>query len=116
MTAATNGRLPPQPIAPSSAQVEVPLPGQVPLVTAALAIGILLLGVQLWLLTVTLDLFLAGHDASVGLLAATSGAIFLGGLGMLWLLRRRPRLRRPVGDEAPFAAGAWGSGSDGDAG
>ena len=46
------------------------LPGQSPIVGAALAIGILLLGVQLWILTVALDLFLEGNGARVWLLAA----------------------------------------------
>lgn len=64
-------------------------------VLAALAIGVLLMGIQLWLLTVALDLFLAGESSGVWQLALTSGAIFLGGLGILWLLGRRPRIRRP---------------------
>ncbi len=74
-----------------------PLPGQAPLVGAALTIGILLLGVQLWILTVALDLFLEGRGGQVWLLATVSGLIFLGGLLVLWLLRRRPRVRNPVG-------------------
>ncbi len=88
---------------------EPPLPGQAPLVGAALAIGILLLAIQLWLLTVALDLFLGGSGGRVWLLAAVSGAIFVGGLLVLWVLGRRPRMRRPSGDEEPFAVGAWGS-------
>ena len=75
-----------------------PQPGQAPLVGAALAIGILLLGVQLWILTVALDLFLEGRGGQVWLLAAVSGLIFLGGLLVLWVLRRRPRVRNPVGE------------------
>lgn len=74
------------------------LPGQAPLVGTALAIGILLLGVQLWILTVALDLFLEARGGQVWLLAAVSGLIFLGGLLVLWMLRRRPRVRNPVGD------------------
>ena len=73
-----------------------PLPGQSPIVGAALAIGILLLGVQLWILTVALDLYLEGNGARVWLLAAVSGLIFVGGLRVLWLLRRRPRVRHPL--------------------
>jgi len=87
---------------------EPPPPGQAPVVAAALAIGLLLLGVQLWLLTIALDLFLAGRGGDLWLIALLSGLIFLGGLVVLWLLRRRPRLRRPGGAEAPFARGAWG--------
>jgi hypothetical protein len=73
---------------------EPPRPGQGPLVMAALAIGFLLLGIQLWLLTVALELFLGGHGRQVWQLALASGAIFLGGLGMLHLVARRPRVRR----------------------
>jgi hypothetical protein len=70
-----------------------PPPGQAPIVAAGLAIGILLLGVQLWLLTVALDLFLAGKGGLGWTLALASGLIFAGGLGVLWLIRRRPRVR-----------------------
>jgi hypothetical protein len=62
-----------------------PPPGQAPIVAAGLAIGILLLAIQLWLLTVALDLYLAGHGDQVWSLAAVSGLI----------LRRRPRAARP---------------------
>ena len=93
---------------PAAPAEERPPPGQAAVVAAALAIGLLLLGLQLWLLTIALDLFLAGRGERVWLLALFSGLIFLGGLAVLWLLRRRPRLRRPGGAEAPFARGAWG--------
>jgi hypothetical protein len=94
---------------PSAMIEEPPPPGQAPVVGAALALGILLLGVQLWLLTIALDLYLGGYGTQVWQIAVISGVIFLGGLGMLWILARRPRMRRPTGDEAPFAVGAWGS-------
>jgi hypothetical protein len=88
--------------------VDRPPPGQAPLVAAALAIGILLLGVQLWLLTVALDLFLAGNGGQVWQIAVLSSLIFLGGLGGLSVLGRRPRMRRPSGNDAAFAEDAWG--------
>ena len=69
-----------------------PPPGQAPIIAAGLAIGMLLLGVQLWLLTVALDLYLAGKGSQGWSLALVSGVIFLGGLTVLWALRRRPRL------------------------
>jgi hypothetical protein len=73
-----------------------PAPGQAAIVLAGLAIGVIFLGIQLWLLSVSLNLFLAGQgDATIGL-AAISAAIFLGGILILVLLRRRPR--RLVGD------------------
>lgn len=71
-----------------------PLPGQMALVMAGLVIGVIMMGVQLWLLTVALELYLGGQGGQVWQLALVSGAIFLGGLWMLWLLRRRPQVRR----------------------
>jgi hypothetical protein len=59
-----------------------------------LAIGILLLGIQLWLLTVALDLYLGGRGGQVWSLALVSGLIFAGGLLVLWILRQRPRVSR----------------------
>ena len=69
-----------------------PTPGRQAIVMAALAIGLLLMGIQLWLLTVSLDLYLAGAGERCWLLAIVSGAIFVGGLLMLRMLDRRPRL------------------------
>ncbi len=57
-----------------------PPPGLQALLLAALAIGILMLSLQLWLLTVALDLFLAGRGGEVWSLAFVSGLIFIGGL------------------------------------
>jgi hypothetical protein len=67
-----------------------PPPGQQALALAALLIGLLLMGIQLWLLTVALDLYLAGAGRRGWLLAAVSGLIFVGGLLTLRLLGRRP--------------------------
>jgi uncharacterized protein DUF6755 len=83
---------PPPDIAPVRHDVP-PMPGQAPIVAAGLAIGILLLAIQLWLLTVALDLYLAGRGNQVWSLALVSGVIFAGGLVVLWLLRRRPHLQ-----------------------
>ena len=71
-----------------------PPPGQMTLILAGLAIGLLLMGIQLWLLTIALELYLAGAGARIWQLALVSGGIFLGGLLMLRLLSRRPRVRR----------------------
>lgn len=71
-----------------------PPPGQQAVVMAALMLGLLLMGIQLWLLTVALELYLGGHGRQVWLLALVSGLIFLGGLLVLNVLRRRPRLTR----------------------
>ena len=81
-----------------------PAPGQMAVVLAALTTGILLMGIQLWLLTVALELYLAGDGARVWQLALVSGGIFLGGLAMLWLLGRRPEVRRVVSSEGGLTA------------
>ena len=81
-----------------------PPPGQLAIVMAGLVIGILLMGIQLWLLTVALDLYLAGKGREVWQLALLSGLIFLGGLAMLWLIGRRPQVRRGTLPENNLAA------------
>lgn len=83
-------------ISPDGGQAPIPLtpPGRDALSAAALVIGLLLMALQLWLLTVALELFLSGKGTDVWPLALISGLIFAGGLGMLWLLRRRPGIRR----------------------
>jgi hypothetical protein len=69
-----------------------PTPGRLAVVMAALMIGLLLMGTQLWLLTVALELYLGGHGRQVWLLALVSGAIFAGGVLMVRQLGRQPRL------------------------
>jgi hypothetical protein len=69
----------------------LPPPGQQAMVLAALIIGLLLMGLQLWLLTVALDLYLAGAGHRVWPLSLRSGLIFAGGLLVLWRLGRWPR-------------------------
>jgi hypothetical protein len=77
--------------APDGSADRTPPPGQVAVVMAALMLGLLLMGIQLWLLTVALELFLGGHGPQVWLLATVSGLIFVGGLLVLKVLGRRPR-------------------------
>ena len=60
---------------------------------AALVLGFVLLAIQLWLLTVALDRYLAGENEDGWLLAVFSGLVFIGGLGALYVLRRLPTLR-----------------------
>ncbi len=69
-----------------------PPPGQVAVVLTGLALGVLLMGIQLWLLTIALDRYLAGQGMDSWLLAVISGLVFLGGLLVLRMLARRPRL------------------------
>jgi hypothetical protein len=79
---------------PDESVNQPPPPGQMALVLAGLTIGLLMMGIQLWLLTIALELYLAGEGARIWQLALASGAIFLGGLLMLRLIARRPRVRR----------------------
>ena len=78
----------------STADVErTPPPGRVAIVLTGLAIGILLMGIQLWVLTLALDLYLSGGGANILALALISGLIFLGGLIVLRLLGRHPHFQ-----------------------
>ena len=79
---------------PHAPEDRTPPPGQQAVVMAALMLGLLLMGIQLWLRTIALELYLAGEGRQVWQRALISGAIFLGGLAMVGLLRRRPRVRR----------------------
>jgi hypothetical protein len=67
-------------------------PGQIAVVLTGLALGILLMGIQLWLLTIALDRYLAGQGTDTWLLAVISGLVFLGGLLVLRMLARQPHL------------------------
>ena len=87
----------------------MPPPGESGLVSAALAVGILLMGIQLWILTVALEHFQQHEYAPIYALAGVSAVIFAGGVLMLWLLRRTPAVRRTSvpsssADESPMAS------------
>lgn len=69
-------------------------PGRQAVLLAALAIGVVMLGMQLWLLTVALDLYLGGESGGIWALAAFSGVVFVGGLAALRILSKQPPLRR----------------------
>ena len=72
----------------------IPPPGEASLVGAALMIGILLLALQLWILTVALEEFQRHNDERTYMLAGISALIFAGGLAVRWLLKRTPSIRR----------------------
>jgi hypothetical protein len=57
-------------------------------VLAGVAIGALLMSMQLWLLTVALDLYLGGSENGAWPLAIISGGVFLGGILAVYLLGR----------------------------
>jgi len=70
-----------------------PPPGQAAIALFGLAVGITLMTIQLWLLTLAFDLYMLDQDTDAILAAAFSGLVFLGGLIMLHFLDRRPRRR-----------------------
>lgn len=61
------------------------------LIMFGLSIGLVLMALQLWLLTLAYDLFSLGNRTQTAVIAGISGVIFAGGLVMLWLLERGPR-------------------------
>ena len=63
-------------------------PGRRALLLAAVLIGVLLLAIQLWLLTIALDLFLGGRGGEIWSLVLISGLIFAGGVAPYVVLRR----------------------------
>lgn len=67
-----------------------PALGQVAVVLTGLTLGIMLLGIQLWLLTIALDRYLAGHGTDIWALVIISCLVFIGGILMLLLLGRHP--------------------------
>jgi hypothetical protein len=69
-----------------------PPPGRHAVALAALVLGVLVLALQLWLLTVALELYLEGKEGPIWAVAALSALVFAGGLGVLRLLSRRARV------------------------
>ena len=63
-------------------------------IDAALALIAVLLIVQMWLLTATLELFLAGHREGVLPAALVSGLLLLGCFGLYLLVERVDRETR----------------------
>jgi len=55
--------------------------------------GILLMSVQLWLLTLAFNLYLSGDRRGTLIAAIISGCVFIGGIVMLGALRGTRRLR-----------------------
>jgi hypothetical protein len=73
------------------------MPGRQSLILGALCFGLLMLGIQLWALTVALELYLSGDGSAIWGLAIASGVLFAGGLLAAWLLSRRPRVAGRMG-------------------
>ncbi len=73
---------------------QTPRPGRQAMLLAALCIGVLLMAIQLWFLTIALDLFFSGERSGAWLLAVFSGLVFLGGIVALRLLGGPVRVGR----------------------
>lgn len=69
-----------------------PIQGREALLLGALVIGLLMLAIQLWLLTVALELYLGGSGEHIWGLALVSGGVFLGGVLTVRLFSRHPRI------------------------
>lgn len=91
MSLRDGGRL--QPVKPPVLPPQLtPAPGRRAIIVAAVLLGALILALQLWLLTIALDLYLAGEGRDVWQLALLSGIFFTGGVFAL-LLTRQPEDR-----------------------
>jgi Family of unknown function (DUF6755) len=65
-------------------------------IDGAIALVAVLLIVQMWLLTATLEAFLAGHHEAAIPAAVLSGVLFAGSFGLYWFVDRADRAsRRP---------------------
>lgn len=73
---------------------QVPLAGRQALLIGALIFGLLMMALQLWLLSVALELYLGGEGNEIWGLAIGSGIVFAGGLFVVWLLARPPAFER----------------------
>lgn len=82
-----------RPVGPTTEPERRPPPGEAGVALFGLAIGIMLMSMQLWLLTLAFDLYMYDDETGALLAAAFSGLVFLGGLLMLRFLGRRPRRR-----------------------
>jgi predicted Co/Zn/Cd cation transporter (cation efflux family) len=71
-----------------------PLPGRAAIAFLGLLLGLVLMAIQLWLLTLAFDFYLSGKRNTTVLVAVISGFIFLGGLAIRWFLDRKPGRRR----------------------
>jgi protein-S-isoprenylcysteine O-methyltransferase Ste14 len=75
-------------------------------VDAATACVIVLLVVQVWLLTATLESYLAGHHSVAGIAFAVSICLFLL-CGAFYLLVVRLDRARPANEPSPSTSGPW---------
>ena len=74
-------------------------------IDAALFMIVVLLMVQMWLLTATLEAYLAGHHDTALPGALTSLVLFLACVALYWMVIRLDRTPEP--DQRPSASGPW---------
>jgi predicted Co/Zn/Cd cation transporter (cation efflux family) len=74
-------------------------------VDAALLLIVVLLMVQMWLLTATLEAYLAGHHETALPGALASFVLFLGCAALYWMVVRLDR--RSTEETPPTRAGPW---------
>jgi len=67
--------------------------GQAAIIMLGLTLGLIMMGIQLWLLTLAFDLFRSGDRTQTLVVAIFSGVVFLGGVLMLRFLDRGPRVK-----------------------
>lgn len=75
-------------------------------IEAAMACVIVLLIVQMWLLTATLESYLAGHRGVAGAAFAISAALFAICGGLYLMIARLDRTGAPA-ESPPASAGPW---------
>jgi len=75
-------------------------------IDAAMACVIVLLIVQMWLLTATLESYLAGHHGVAGAAFAVSACLFLVCGVFYFFVTRLDRSREPD-ESSPSSAGPW---------
>ena len=74
-------------------------------VDAALLLVVVLLMVQMWLLTATLEAYLAGHHDTALPGALASFVLLLACIALYWMVIRLDRAPEP--DQYPSASGPW---------
>ncbi|HWQ52230.1 MAG TPA: DUF6755 family protein [Bryobacteraceae bacterium] len=74
-------------------------------IEAIMVMVIILLMIQMWLLTATLESFLAGHADAALPGALLSGVLFLACVALYWMIVRLDRA--PERDEEPHGLGPW---------
>lgn len=76
-------------------------------IDAALLFVVIMLIVQMWLLTATLESHLAGHDGVTLPAFLASALLFFACVGVYWLIVRLDQAPEPEDRVPPSASGPW---------